>query len=301
MFINSPHKRSAPYSLLIILLLFFCLILKAYADDVRILGSRGTIDPVYDYFVELTKLVLSKNPRLYPKSKLAFIGSKAVTQGRSLVLLDHDYVDIILSGTNAERESRYLPVRIPLFRGLLGYRVLLIRQEDKDKFLQIKRPSQLKKLNACQGAHWPDSDILESNGYLVSRVVHFNAMFEMLAKKRCDYFPRAIFEGNSEQRAIAHHFSNIMLMDELILHYDFPFYYFVEKSNAALAERLESGLMTALADGSWMALMKSHKVSKHLFPLKQWKDKRYFELSNTVLGSELPLKNKQLWLNLKDQ
>ncbi len=295
------HKTAVIYLSLIVCICFSCLAIKAYADDIRLLSPRAKVDPVYDYFVELTRLVLSKNEQLYPQSRLVFIGSKDVTQGRSLVMLEHDYADIIWSGTDAKREELYLPIRIPLFRGLLGYRVLLIRKEDKEKFLQIEKPSQLKKLNACQGAHWPDSDILEANGYLVSRVMHFHAMFKMLAMKRCDYFPRAIFEGYAEQSAIEPSLPNIILMDDLILHYNFPFYYFVEKNNTELAERLENGLLTALADGSLMHLMRTHKVSKHLFPLDKWKDKRYFELSNKVLGSELSLKNKQFWLNLEAQ
>jgi hypothetical protein len=299
MFIDSAHKRPTSYSILIVFLLCSCHFTKAETTGIRILASQGDFDPGYSYFVELTLLVLSKNNHLYSNNTLKFMGSKNATQDRSLALLDDDYVDIVMSGTDAKRESRYLPIRIPLFRGLLGYRVLLIRQEDTEKFLQIKTAKQLKKLNACQGAHWPDSDILEANGYLVSRVMHFNSMFKMLVRKRCDYFPRAIYEGYSEQKEAVKSFPNITLVDDLILHYDFPLYYFVEKSNTALAKRLESGLMAALADGSWMELMKAHQVSKHLFPLTKWENKRYFELSSAVLGSELPLKNKQLWLNLQ--
>lgn len=301
MLLKLADKRLVIYLTLLVLLFSFSLTFNAHANDIRILAPRAKIDPVYDYFIELTRLALSKNEHLYPKSKLVFVAHDDVTQGRSFMLLENNYIDILWTGTNAKRELRYLPIPIPLFRGLLGYRVLLIRQEDKERFLQIKTPEQLKKLNACQGAHWPDSDILEANGYLVSRVVHFNAMFKMLAKKRCDYFPRAIFEGYAEQSAVVQYLPNIMLMDELILHYNFPFYYFVKKNNTLLAERLEKGLMTALADGSLMNLMGTHKVSKHLFPLEQWKDKRYFELSNEALGSELSLENKQFWLNLKAQ
>ena len=292
------YKKSVFYLILMVFICSSSLAIKAHAEDIRILAARAKIDPVYDYFVELTRLVLSKNEHLYPESKLVFVAHDDVTQGRSLMLLEHNYVDIIWAGTNAKRELRHLPIRIPLFRGLLGYRVLLIRQEDKDKFLQIEAPEQLKKLNACQGAHWPDSDILEANGYLVSRVVHFNAMYKMLARKRCDYFPRAIFEGYAEQKVAMQDHPNIILIDELMLHYNFPVYYFAEKNNTGLAKRLERGLLTALDDGS---LMKTHKMSKHLFPLEQWKDKRYFELSNEVLGSELSLKNEQFWLNLKAQ
>jgi hypothetical protein len=301
MLLKLADKRLVIYLTLLVLLFSFSLTFNAHANDIRILAPRAKIDPVYDYFIELTRLALSKNEHLYPKSKLVFVAHDDVTQGRSFMLLENNYIDILWTGTNAKRELRYLPIPIPLFRGLLGYRVLLIRQEDKERFLQIKTPEQLKKLNACQGAHWPDSDILEANGYLVSRVVHFNAMFKMLAKKRCDYFPRAIFEGYAEQRITIQKYPNIILIDELILHYNFAIYYFVDKSNTVLAQRLEDGLNKALDDGSLMELMRKNQLSKHLFPLEQWQNKRYFELSNEILGSDLSLKNQQFWLNLKAQ
>jgi hypothetical protein len=240
----NPLCKPAAVNLVLLACLFsFFWATQAYGNDIRIPSSRSHMDPVYDYFVELTQLVLSKNEHSYPKSKLVFIEAKDITEGKNLMLLKHNNVDLAWSGTNTERENNYLPIRIPLFRGLLGYRVLLIRQEDKDKFLQIKNPAQLKKLIACQGSHWADSDILEANGYLVSRVANFNGMFKMLAKKRCDYFPRAIFEGHAEQKSAQKYFPNIILIDDLILHYNFSFYYFVDKNNTGLAERLEKGLI----------------------------------------------------------
>ena len=296
---NSSLMKLLIYSLFVIYLLLSSIVSKTYAESIRVPAPRSGFDPVHDYFVELTRLILSKNKHLYSDKKISFVNFKEMTQGRISALLDHNHLDIVWSGTNNERELNYLPIRIPLFRGLLGYRVLLIHQEDKDKFQQIKTPSQLKKLTACQGEQWPDSDILESNGYLVSRVANFNSMYKMVAKKRCDYFPRAIFEGYSEQKSAMKSFPNIIVMDDLILNYKLPFYYFVQKNNTELAQRLESGLITALSDGSFMDLMKSHQVTKHLFPLSQWQKKRYFFLSNEILGIELPLKKINFGLILK--
>ena len=54
----------------------FCLFkfsIQASSDDIRILEPRDKIDPAYNYFVELTKLV--------------FLSSERVTQARSLLLL----------------------------------------------------------------------------------------------------------------------------------------------------------------------------------------------------------------------
>lgn len=299
MFFHDRHYLILTKLLVIAQIVFCNIVVDASSTEVRILEPRDNIDPVYDYFVDLTKLILSKTQHLYPNSKLTFILHNNITQGRSLLLLDENHVDLIWTGTNIEREQKYRPIYFPLFRGLLGYRVLLIHKSDEAKFSRIETPEQLKNLVACQGTHWPDSDILESNGYKVSRVVHFDAMFEMLAKKRCDYFPRAIFEGYSEQKAIANEFPNITLLETIILHYNFPIYYFVDKNNTVLAQRLAIGLNKALDDGSFMKLMKSHSISKHLFPLEQWKNNRFFELSNDDFDRKILAESSQLWLNLK--
>ena len=294
MLFKSTNNNAFIYYALITFMLYSNLLIKAHADDIRIVSPRSN-----NYYVELTRLVLSKNEHLYPKSKLILIDASDITLGKKLVLLKRNDADVIWAGANAEREFKYLPVRIPLFRGLLGYRVLLIRQEDKDKFLQIKKPAELKKLIACQGSHWVDSDILEANGYSVSRVEDFNTLLKMLVKKRCDYFPRAIFEANSDLKKAIKYFPNITLMDDLILHYDLPAYYFVKKNNVALAHRLEQGLLAAFADGSFMKLMKKHKEFKYLFPLSKWNDKRYFELSSDILRDGSPIEKNKFWFDLQ--
>jgi len=284
---------------LFICIFLSCIAIKSYANDIRVLSRWDDISLVHDYSTELLRLILSKNKHLYPKSKLVFVDSKEVGASKGIVLLKRDVIDIIWSGTDAELELSYLPIDFPLFRGLLGYRSLLITQENKNKFLNIKSPEQLKKLTACQGTNWIDSDILESNGYLVTRFDAVSLMLKMLVNERCDYFPRAIFESIIEQKKAIQYFPNIIVMDDFILHYDFSMYYFVEKKNVALAEQLKHGLMTALSDGSFMALMKSHEISRHMFPLTQWRNKQYFELSNDMINGKSLMKKNKLWLDLK--
>ena len=49
-------------------------------------------------------------------------------------------------GTNQLREKKYLPIRIPIQRGLLGYRVFLIHKDNVALFKSISEPNSLKKL-----------------------------------------------------------------------------------------------------------------------------------------------------------
>ncbi len=45
---------------------------------------------------------------------------------------------IIWSTVTKELEKKLLPIRIPVRKGILGYRIFLIRKQDKEKFAAIK-------------------------------------------------------------------------------------------------------------------------------------------------------------------
>ena len=60
------------------------------------------------------------------------------------------------------------PIRIPLFKGLFGYRVLLIRKQEQARFDQINTQQDLAKFLGGQGTHWPDTLILQANGLRVT-------------------------------------------------------------------------------------------------------------------------------------
>ena len=279
-------------------LYLYCL--NCFAVTVRILGPRTQVDPVYDYFYQLITLVLSKTAAENEQINIVTINGINITQGRRLRYLDDKLVDVLWTGTDSNRERLYRPVRIPLLGGLLGYRIALIHKDNREKFNNITQ-QQLKTLTACQGAHWPDSDILEDNGFKVERVVHYDSMFKMLVRKRCDYFPRAIYEGFAEQEALKDSMPEIIAIDNFIIHYPFHFYYFVDHDNSQLAKRLQIGLMAAFKDGSWLQLMKNHAITKNLFPLTKWHNKRFFELQNYELPIQKPMKPKSLLFQLHQE
>ncbi len=283
----------------LLLLIFYVISHTSLADQVRVIGKQAEEDIAYDYYIELISQALAASSSEYPASSLTIINIKRTTQGRTLNLLAQGMVDVFWSGTNREREARFIPIRIPLFRGLLGYRVSVIHQDDLAMFNKLlKQPKQLKSLTACQGEHWPDSDILESNGFKVSRITRFDAMYKMLSFKRCDYFPRAIFEGYSELSIVRKKFPQLMMFDQLIIHYPFAIYFFVNQNKPELAKQLEYGLRQLIANGQLMQMMKNHPATKQLFPLTQWRDKQYLHLTNQDLSEETIALDNKYWLKL---
>ncbi|WP_448213599.1 hypothetical protein [Colwellia sp. MEBiC06753] len=282
---------------LLAFILFSTVATYSFASEVKVHGPQSAEDASHRYYISLIELALSRTRDEYPYQSVNIVDIAASTHGRSLQLLEKDVINVFWAGTHKEREEKLIPIRIPLFKGLLGYRVSIIRGEDLEMFSQLSE-QELKNKVACQGSHWPDSDILENNGYRVMRVARFNLMFTMLDQKRCDYFPRAIFEGYAELAVAKAQYPDLTIFDNTILHYPFAIYLFTNKEHPKLAEQLKVGLERAMADGSLDELMRTDAMTKGLFPLSQWHDKRFFHLTNDTLPTETPIENKQLWLTL---
>ncbi len=265
---------------------------------ITILPKQSTADTTHDYQVKIIELALKKNK--IDNVTINFAETFA-SQGRAMRLLNPPaMLDLVAAGPTKDRDSLYHAIKIPLYMGLLGYRVLVIRKDRYQEFINIKHPNELKALIACQAYHWPDSDILEANGYKVLRVLKLESMFTLVRNGRCDYFPRSITEGYTEIKGYAKisHTDVLAVFDDIILKYKFPYYLFTGIDNKKLAAQLEFGLEQAIADDSLINLMKIHPATRHIFPISQWKDKRFFHLFNPLLPESTPIEKKYLWLNI---
>lgn len=205
-----------------------------------------------------------------------------------------EHIDVYWVGTSPDRERRLAPVRIPLTGGLLGIRLPVILPQRQAEFSRIRTLEDLRQYTACQGAQWPDSDILEANGLPVLRINQFQVMYEMLRAGRCDYFPRSVIEVYAEVAAQPH---NRFVIDEtLVLAYRYPLYFFTSRANTTLTQRLDAGLTAMAHDGSLMALITAHPTTASAFPLSRFQGARVLSLKNPLLPEETPLADSRLWV-----
>ncbi|MGS2721944.1 hypothetical protein [Paraglaciecola aestuariivivens] len=202
------------------------------------------------------------------------------SQERALKLLDQGQIlDVLHSVSSLAREQDFIAIKYPLLNGLMGMRLALINQHRKQEFDQASI-QQIKQKLACQGRDWPDSDILEFNGFKVSRVLIFESMFQMVSKSRCDYFPRGIHEVFSEYKRKIDEHPNLMIYKGLLLKYHAPVYFFVSKSNTELAKRLESGLSIISQNGELQRLFEQADFIQAVLPLSKWDNLRTVSLIN---------------------
>lgn len=246
--------------------------------NVTVRIPQSDADASHDYFLQLLRKALDLTTEEFGEAQISFF-PESITQKREIELLKEN-VDINL-GWFGETQARKLElgvINIPLLNGALGHRMMAIHHHDKPMFDRIKHADTLKALVACQGSYWPDSDILEHNGYTVNRIPRFDSMYKMLSLKRCDYFPRAVSEGYSEVEKL--NSEEIIAYDRILLVYPFNMKFFTHRGNETLIRRLQKGLSIMIATGQMEKLQKEHVSTRSMFPISKYENSLIFTLDN---------------------
>ena len=196
--------------------------------------------------------------------------------------------------TDLEREANFLPVRIPLMQGLLGYRVILINQQDEARFEHMS-VDELKQLPCYQGADWPDTPILAANGFKVRGISDYKRIHTMLDKGAIHCFPRGILEAWGEIGM--KQLKNTVVDRHFLLIYPTDVYFFVHRDNHALATLLEQGLRAAIKDGSFARLLKNYPPHKEALEQVDFPHREIVHLQNPLLPAATPLGDKSLWFS----
>jgi len=242
------------------------------------------------YPIELLKLALAKSGQDY----LATPSKYNLSQFRTLRHLQMDKgIDVVWTLSSPEREEELLPIRIPIDRGLIGWRLLLITASDAQTFAQLDNPEQLKSLRAGQGHDWPDYPILRDNGFKVSGSASYDGLFHMLKRRHIRYFPRSLTEIQPELDS--HPDMNLTIAPKWVLYYPAPLYFFVRKDNVQLAAAIEQGLELAIRDGSMRTLFTQHFAAT--IANAQLHERTIVPVNNPLLTAETPLTRSDLWFS----
>lgn len=248
------------------------------------------------YFLDLLKLALDKTAATEGAYRIQEC-DQLMPQRRALQQLQKQRcISLVWTMTSIEREQQALAVRIPLLKGLLGQRVLLIRKQDLARFKSIQSLSQLGEMLAGQGMGWPDVDILKANQLPVIEGTLYDGLFGMLQRGRFDYMPRGLSEV--EQELKQHPDLDLMVEPNLLLSYTAPIYFFVHRDDHLLAARLEKGLRLAITDGSFEALFQRYRYHELLIQLKQ---RQILKLHNVNLPVDTPVGDDKLWVTPQRQ
>lgn len=251
-----------------------------------VLPTKG--DPQLAYMLALLHLACDKageQCQLYP--------GPAMVQGRAIQELQRvqGQIDVMWTMTSREREALLLPVRIPLYKGLIGWRVALLPSDRSELLAGVDSLAALARFSAGQEHDWPDTAILQHAGLTVLSTPDYEPLFSMLLQRRFDYFPRSVIEVLNEQRTHAE--LGLVIDRHLLLRYPAAFYFFVRPQRPQLARMLTRGLERALQDGSFDTLFQQYNgAALRALALDK---RRVIDLANPLLPATTPLKRRALW------
>jgi hypothetical protein len=240
--------------------------------------SAQQIDHEDYYFIRLLTLALDKTHATDGDYQLQE-ADIWLADNRLKAALKSNWVDVIWSNTSPPSEQALLPVRVSLLKELSDYRILIIRPGDQARFNAITTLDDLRKLKGGMGSQWPDMAVMCANDLPVVSSVGYGRLFRMLAAGRFDYFSRGLYQVKRELELYSD--LGLVMEEKLILHYSLPYYFFVNRNNPALADRLERGLKAAQADGSFDQLLLS-------IPRHQWAKAELDKRHRRVLELALP-------------
>lgn len=283
----------------IIFMWMLCSEVCAELATLRIPAPRSELDTSSSYHIELLQKALLKaaDGRSVPNLKVVM----AMEQGRAAhELALGRTIDIFWMGANKKRNQTLRVIPIPLERGLLGYRQFIVHKQRLAEFEQVKTLADLAQFTACQGAQWPDTEILRDAQLRVVTSTGYERLFKQVAAGRCDYFPRGFHEINIEMAQRAKKYPELVIFDSVILHYPFASYFFVKKDNKALADWVERGLEKMIDDGELIIHMQQHQHTQRAFPLLTTPARRLISIPNNDFPDTQDYTNRRYWFQPDD-
>lgn len=261
---------------------------QVQAESLRVVQGNNSIEI---YAKGLLRLALSKVPGSYELNE----SIPNTSEERMVSMLIDKKLDVVWYATTNDLEERLQPIRICIYRGLLGYRVLMIKTGTQNKFDGIENLEDLKRVSLGQGRFWADTNVLTANGLNVVKVLKYEGLFYMLDGGRFDAFPRGAHEPWSEMQR----YPKLALDVEqnLLLSYTNPFYFFVNKSNTKLAADIERGLRIAIEDGSFNEYFLNDPTVKDVMAKANLKNRTLIRLENPGLPPKTPVDDKSLWFD----
>lgn len=262
--------------------------------------SQSSIDEIFYWYrnydsapsLALLQLALDQTKDLF--GDYVIKRSEEITQGRAIINLEQDSnssLQIINVVVDPDREKNLIPVRIAADEGLIGLRVCVINKEDAPLFDNIRSHKDITDRGIVfgQGLHWPDTEILRTNGFTVETSATFENLFPMLSHRRFNCFLRGVSEARDDLNNLGN--NEFMIEPNLLFSYPSATLFFVNKSNKMLAARIELGLRRAILNGSYTRHFKA--MYDDDIEALALSSRRVIRLNNPLISDEILKKTSE--------
>lgn len=260
----------------------------ALAIDEPLLVRHYQHQERYSFGQELLELALSNIDKPY---KIIPPTRQSVNEARGELQVINGKLDLQWLSTSKERENKLIPIRIPVYQGLLGLRLLLVKKDNHHTLSQIRTLGDLRQYTGGHGQHWQDLPVYAANHMPVKAYGEYHALFRQLIDGHFDYFHRGINEIWAEQKRYQ---SELKIADNIMLFYSHPVYFFVSKHRPVLAKDLKKGLRKALKEGTFKKLFLMHH--KDFIDQGKLQSRHLIRLKNPNIPKNNPIMDTDWWL-----
>lgn len=237
----------------------------------------------------LLELVLSKTDYDFCQKETR----KRVTLARETKEVAKGRLRLLWAGSGPSAEEQLRPVRIPVFKGLVGYRVLIIRNGDQERFNKVQNLTDLRQFRAGSGEHWQDRRVLES-AEIPLATSSYPQLWPMLKNGRFDFMPFGVHEA---WQHFPKHAETLQVEKTILLYYPMAFYFYVHKDDDILYQALIDGMEAATRDGSYDEKLFNSTLVQHSVAKSNLQNRNVIILENPDVPEDTPNDRDEFWID----
>lgn len=252
-------------------------------------------DRRYDYTKRLLDLVLTVTTASHGEFKLNE-AQTTMTRNRTFVELKKgEIIHVMAEAPKPGWEEELIPVRVPIRKGIQGFRLFIIKQQNQALLANVDSLQSLQQYPTGSGSQWSTLRVMEEAGFTVVSGSHYDGLFDMLNLGRFITFGRGVNEAFREVEAFKEKFPDLTVDEHVALFIPLPTYYFVSPKKPALAERIKAGLTLLIQDGRFDTFFYQH----HCEDLRKANlaKRKIFSIPNPNLSAKTPLDVAHYWHN----
>lgn len=272
-----------------------------YANDQFIINhSESNLDHRYQYTYDLLQLVIDATNADFGQASLE-VSDVIMSRNRILrELQDGQTINVIAEASSLEWNTKLIPIKIPIRKGIQGFRVFIIQKENAESLAQITSIMQLTSLKTGSGSQWSTKVAMQQAGFDVVESIQYDSLFNMLSKGRFVTFGRGVNEAYQELEQFNLQYPNLVIDENILLHIPLATYFYVSPNKPHLAQRIEVGLRRIINNGEFERLFYKRHCD---FLIKSKMNQRLiFKIDNPLISEAemTSIVGKDFLLNPKD-
>mgnify|MGYP001602000770 CR=1 FL=1 len=232
----------------------------------------------------ILKRVLEVTNDKYGEAKFEYT-DKVMSRTRSLYEMQKgEEIHVMAAHPKPDWDENAICIQFPLRRGLLSYRLFLIKERHQQLLSKVETLEQLKRIPTGSRTQWSISKALEENGFNLMQGIKYDLLFTMLDRERFLTFSRGISEIFGELKAYKQKFPDLVIEKDLLLYVYIPTYFYVSPKKLILAKRIEEGLSILEKSGEFENIFQKFHADK--IKKGNLENRRFFYINNPSISEE---------------